>query len=222
MIAASLAACGNSESSSVLDEPNAENYGIENFIQYDEKTGRAFIQNDDGTIEYLDDNSETDEEIEYFVGEYSKNGYKVNINDNWHAYEDGVDLHLSPIDASDEDSSLNFISITTFDNAGISDFSECSKDTLTNDFNSAVENEIYKDVELVESETVKVGGSDALYYKCLITTTDDLETTFTTYVINDKYGGHVIAASDKADDYNTQAELDYIIKNIEFVETDKI
>lgn len=218
LIATILTACANNNSSDPY-EKNMEDYGTENFIQWDEKEGKAYILHEDGTKEYVEDTTkdEDEEELNFFKGEYFSKGFSLSINGDWHAIDNGTDLKILSANNAD---SKDFISIATFDDTGMDFTKSWTAETLTSDYNKAVEEGTYKSVEFIESNNDKIKGYDAFYYKCKITSTSDTSSIFSVYMIYDDFGGHVIMTNDEEDDVNIQEELDYVIKNIEFVNTE--
>lgn len=219
IISVLFTACANNSTSTDPYEKNAEDYGVGNFIQWDESKGEAYVINEDGTKEYVNETDSEDDEdaINFFQGEYFNNGIKLNINEDWHAIDNGSDLKIVSAKNSD---SKDFISIATFENTEMDFSDDWTAERLNSSYDKAVEDGIYKAVTFIESNNNKIKGYDAFYYKCNITSTSDTNSAFSVYIIYDDFGGHVIMANNEEDDVNVQDELDYVIKNIEFTNTE--
>lgn len=199
-----LAGCGSDESSEEQTFSLSEQEISENFIQFDEE-GKPYVESSDGSKEYididLDDNEDTSDADEYTIetltGDFEGPGYKLTISDGWYG-EKISDTDIRIYESSNEARS-DYIAITTYAGAGVSSFEEMSADNLTEDFNTAVDDGVYKAYEFIESYPVEVGGYEALYYKGKITF-EDTDIISTTYIVNDDLGGHLILCNDTQND----------------------
>lgn len=210
-----------SKSSKEVNEIDATSMGSENFIQFDEN-GKPYIEAEDGTREYLDEseieseNSESKAEtkpVEKIKGDYEKFNLSAKIADDWYGVDTDDATYFYP---DGFDSGYNYYSLTSFETAGLEAFGDWTADSITEDFNNAVEQGAYKAAEFVRSEDVTVDGAQGLLYETKITNNDDLVIDMTSYIINDEFGGHVLILSDLDDNIDCQEAFKSFIESISF------